>query len=781
MGADKREEGMAHLARRDRAAAGRGYELDFWTTYCAEPVGQLEWLLSLQAFPQKESPVMKRCLMGLFLSLLVVLPAAGQKTGTSEVLTSLGELPGVSGYEERVTAWLAERLAKFNPQVDTLGNVTVTLGAGTPHRLVVTSMDEPGYVVSAITAEGYLRVERLPQRGVHPWFELLHSAQPVEILTREGKLVPGVVAGLSTHLQPGRESPPEKRTDHLDRIFIDVGARSAEEVRGLGVDLLDPITLEKHAYPLAHGELTAPFVGDRAGVAALVRLVERMATPRLRGMLTVAFVVRRYMGNQGLDRLLKRIEPDEIIFVQRLEESDAPPGAGVLVTTFEGSEPGLAADLLRLGRENQIPARAELTEPAPRGRYTGALPLPPRAAVVGVPVKFPQTPAEVVSADEVSRVVELIALYLGVPVAEELERGWDNEDQTPPLTPSASLQHILSRLVEIEGVSGYEQDVAARIKNLLPAWARERATVDAKGNLVVRFGRASEKPRLVFVAHMDEIGWVVGEIGEDGRLGLERRGGFLEEYFLGHAVYVHTANGRVPAVLELPADYRTKKYERLPGREYIAYSGARTREEAEALGIRVGDSVTVPKKYRPLAGTRANARSFDDRVGSTALVAALWAIDPETIGREVAFVWAVEEEIGLFGAKHFAARAAENGGVPDFVFAVDTFVSGDSPLESPRFARGILGAGFVVRAVDSSNVAPRKWVDRVVAIARRHKIPGQYGVTGGGNDGAAFVPYGAVDIPLGWPLRYSHSAGEVADLKDIEALARIVAALLQEF
>jgi putative aminopeptidase FrvX len=280
---------------------------------------------------------------------------------------------------------------------------------------------------------------------------------------------------------------------------------------------------------------------------------------------------------------------------------------------------------------------------------------------------------------------------------------------------------------------------------------------------------------------MDEIGWVVKEIREDGRLVFERKGGFLEEHFLGHVVLVHTAENKVPVVIELPEDYLTKKYELVRGREHIAYTGARSREEVERRGIRVGDSVTVPKKYRKLAGTRASARSFDDRVGSTALVAALWELDPAKIDREVIFVWAVEEEIGIEGAKHFAQQAAEEGGVPEFVFAVDTFVSSDSPLESDRFANGRLGEGFVVRAVDNSNVAPRRWVDRVVEIARKNSIPAQYGVTGGGNDGAAFVPYGSVDIPLGWPLRYSHSAAEVVDLKDVEALARIVAALAREF
>jgi putative aminopeptidase FrvX len=504
-----------------------------------------------------------------------------------------------------------------------------------------------------------------------------------------------------------------------------------------------------------------------------------MDASKLQGTLAVAFVTRRYMGNQGLDRLLRQHAPDELIFVQRLEKSDAPLGSGALVATLEGSEPALAADLLAAMR-GYGSARAELAEAAPRGRYSGALPLPDRVAVVGVPVKLPQTPGEIISAEDVTRLEEMLALYLGVTIGEAAG-GWGSSPSLrlgPGLPPVAK---TLSELAAVYGVSGHEGPVVAAIRPKLPAWAQEFAFEDAAGNLIVPFGRESDKPSLVFVAHMDEIGWVVREIREDGALVLDRRGGFLEEHFLGHTVLVHAEKGAVPAVLELPEVYRTERYRPVRDRDHVAYTGAHNREWIEQQGVRIGDSVTVPKKFRHLAGTRVSARSFDDRVGSTALVAALHELDPAKVDREVIFVWAVEEEIGLEGAKHFAARAHEAGGIPDFVFAVDTFVSGDSPLESPRFAQGRLGQGFVVRAVDNSNVAPRQYVDRVVEIARKNNIPAQYGVTSGGNDGAAFVPYGSVDVPIGWPLRYSHSPGEVADLKDVEALGRIVAALVKDF
>ena len=117
----------------------------------------------------------------------------------------------------------------------------------------------------------------------------------------------------------------------------------------------------------------------------------------------------------------------------------------------------------------------------------------------------------------------------------------------------------------------------------------------------------------------------------------------------------------------------------------------------------------------------------------------------------------------------------------DFVFAVDTFVSSDSPIENSRFANAILGQGAVVRAMDNSNIVPRPLLNKVLKLAKLRNIRVQYGVTGGGNDGAVFTQYGAIDIPVSWPLRYSHSPAEVIDLRDLDALADLVRAVAEGF
>jgi len=289
----------------------------------------------------------------------------------------------------------------------------------------------------------------------------------------------------------------------------------------------------------------------------------------------------------------------------------------------------------------------------------------------------------------------------------------------------------------------------------------------------------------------------VRAIEPDGKLQVVTRGGGILEYFIAHALLVHTPNGDVPGVLELPDLWNANGFVLRPpagagtaatgapgGARYVDV-GARSAEEAQKLGIKagdkIGDYITIPKKYRPLIGRRANGRSFDDRAGCSAAIAAIWALGPQLPGRDVTFIFSTGEELGLLGAGASAKKMTADGHAPDFVFAIDTFVSSDSPLESKRFADTPIGRGFVVRAVDNSSIAPREYVDRVVKLANANNIPVQVGITGGGNDGSTFLPYGAVDIGLGWPLRYSHSPGEVIDTRDLDSLAHILAVLAKSW
>jgi putative aminopeptidase FrvX len=724
---------------------------------------------------------------GAFLSTGVITRGQG-----CDMAIGFERTPVVSGHEQNLTAEIGRQLKEFSPKTDNMGNVWVTIGSGAPHRLIATAIDEPGYVVSEITEDGYLRVQRLPQAPPNAVFDTLQFAQPVWVMTRGAKEVSGVFAGLSVHLQPGRPNGP--KMNHVEELYVDIGAASAAEVRAAGVDVLDPIALQRKSFMVGDTGSAGPATGDRFGCDALLQLLGRGKEIQAKGTTTIAFVTEQWIGGRGLNRLLTEIHPDEMLFVGRLTPAtsadkdakvEAPKlGSGVMLGAPADSKSGAASLVERLkalAEKEQIPLQVVNAAPPRIAAYAKGAALPDSFAELGVPVLWPVTPAETTAFADSERLERLLELYLGV-VKPRLGAGEAGN--------AGSTISLIKTLTEAYGASGHEQAVREEVKKLLPEWARSKAATDAAGNLVLHLGDGKTEgktPRIAFVAHMDEIGYEVKKIEDDGRLQVEVLGGGYTQYFLGHVVLVHKKDGsHVGGVLELPTGWDKPGFEWPSGPRSMdepahVYLGTRTKEETEKLGIAAGDFVTIPKEYRPLLGTRANARSFDDRVGCAALIAAVRAIGPDLPGRDVTFVWSTEEEVGLKGAAAFAELAAKEGRAPDFVFAIDTFVSSDSPLESKRFADAELGKGFVVRAVDSSNIVPLQYVDRVVALAKENAIPVQYGVTGGGNDGAVFVRYGSVDVALGWPLRYAHSPAEVIDTKDLDALGKIVEVLARKW
>jgi putative aminopeptidase FrvX len=197
-----------------------------------------------------------------------------------------------------------------------------------------------------------------------------------------------------------------------------------------------------------------------------------------------------------------------------------------------------------------------------------------------------------------------------------------------------------------------------------------------------------------------------------------------------------------------------------------------------ALGVRAGNTLTMPKEFVRLANTRATGRSFDDRVGSTAQLIALQRLARSRLRHRVIFVWSVREEIGLEGAR---AVANALGLRASRVHAIDTFVSADSPLEPENFGVAPLGRGAVARALDNSSVTPPALLDSLVAVARSNRIALQVGTTNGGNDGSVFGIYGVPDVPIAWPLRYSHTPVETIDLRDVVSLAQMIVAVAEQW
>ena len=714
-----------------------------------------------------------------FMFLTTAVSAAAQAHAPVDDLEWLTNAVAVTGYESVLSSRIADALKGLNPQRDSMGNVSVTFGTGAPHRLIAAPIDEPGYVVSRIEDDGYLRVQRLPQAGMPAHYNEMQNAQQMLITTRSGGTVPAVVAALSIHLTPGRSKVPDP--DDIDNMYIDMGARSAAAVRSSGVDILSPLAADRSLLRVGPHGWAGTAVGDRFGVAVLLQLARALAAQPGKGTTTIAFVTQQYAGSRGLTRMLQVMQPEELVYMGRgrkeaasREATPSALGSGPVRFASTSAEP---VDWLVASSLHQTGAAPFLV----RG-YGPAMPLPSHAAHLGVPLQYPFTASEMVDDRDLSALLQTLLRYVDTTATIVEPKPAATMPEPPlPARPSVKpdIAAVLKTLTETYGVSEVEKLPREAVQRLLPPWVKPET--DSAGNLIVRFGNGN-KPAVLFMAHTDELGFRVKSINTDGMLDLDNKGGGSPAFFWGHPALIHTSAGMLGAVVALPENFDSSTFH-FPADFRIAAKlnvGVGSAAEAAAMGIKTGDFVTIPKRLHTLQDGRVSVRSLDDRVGCTAMLEAVWALGKD-FHRDVTFVWSTQEELGLLGAAAFAKAANDKRSVPETIFAIDTFVSSDSPLESHRFAEGKLGNGFVIRAIDNSNIVPWGAVQRVQALAEKHNIPVQYGVTGGGNDGAAFVRYGTTDVALSWPLRYAHSPGEVVDMRDVVALTNIVTELAKEW
>lgn len=669
-------------------------------------------------------------MLARILMLLTFVPcAAAFGQPLPERFLDLVKAQGVSGREDAVRDAVRAQLPPWaSPRVDELGNLVVTLGSGQPHVALVASLDEDGYVVSRVTDDGYLRLHRHTGNASLRLADQFVLGQPVMVRTARGTLVPGVTATESTHLRSFLGQAENGRIRTVQDLWVDVGATSAADVERLGIRLLDPVSLRERAQALAEGRVAGVGARLRAGAQALVEVLRAHASaPVPRGTVTVAWVTQSQYGGRGLARLAQAIQPDRALLASPPPRRWTPPAGWEQTAVEHKPVPALFSD-----------TPVELVDTADITSLSAEL---ARGAGLSLPV-----PAPVIAAP---------------PAAAAAE--------PPALSPIFA---VLKELLESYGVSGHEAPVREAILKMLPGWAKPE--VDAKGNITVSFGTGGKE--LLFVAHTDEVGFEITGIRNDGAATIRTRGGMILSLFEAHPVLVHTPRGTVAAVVT-PRDGYEAASEQQPDLKALAlHFGTTTAAATRALGIEEGQTATVRKQFVTLAGTRATGRSMDDRGGCTALVTALRTIDPSAVNNHVTFAWTVEEETGLTGARALADRYR-----PNHAFAVDTFVSSDAPLDVRHIAHAPLGAGAVLRVLDSRSIAPAATIDRVLAIARAAGVPIQLGMTLGGTDAAAFSAGGAVDVGLSWPGRYSHSPVEIIDQRDLDALAVLVARLAMRF
>ncbi len=698
------------------------------------------------------------------LLLLLFLPSPFLRAATlrEEIGAFLGVV-AVDGREGAAADFIAGRLAGLPVRRDSLGDVVLTVGTGEPRRLLACALGEPGLVVSGIQDDGYLRVVPAGAPLGALWMQSFEG-QTVVIGGAQGWRA-GAVALPSVHLQQGTRAPRQAPLS-AEEVYVDVGAESAAEVAALGIRLIDPVALLRRPARLAGGLVAAPAAATKGACVALADAARRYSkAPAASGTVVFAWTVADRSSGAGVRHVLRERGPfPEAILL------DAGFGWQAAEGKAPAPQPLPAPGSGPIGA-GQLPASLAGIMTAP---HLGGPPGEgPRVGYLGLPARYPGTPVETISPRDAEALSDLLLAALG---------GHGKAAAGPPLAPSPEIvethegheeaARLLGSLIDRYGVSGAEGPVREEVLRNLPPWAKPET--DAAGNVTVTIGPSKEGDGggpILFVAHLDEVGFRVEEVLADGRLRLQKRGGLLASAWEAQAALVHGDRGPVPAVFAPRADWWTADKAALPAPPEVDL-GVASKAEAEALGVHAGSTVTMPKRMLRIGPHRVLARGFDDRLGATALLLALRRLDPARLQRRVIFAWSVGEETGLEGAKVLAARLH---GLAE-VHAVDTFVSSDSPIESRRFADARLGHGPVLRAMDNGYLAPRELIDRFLGLARQAGIPIQVGFTGGATDGIEFLPDGAAMLPFSWPGRYSHSPVEVADLRDLEALVRLIVA-----
>ena len=324
------------------------------------------------------------------------------------------------------------------------------------------------------------------------------------------------------------------------------------------------------------------------------------------------------------------------------------------------------------------------------------------------------------------------------------------------------MKELLKTLVEIPAPSGYESQVRNQIREWIEPLVDEMR-VDSLGNLVA-VRKQTDAPRLMLVAHMDEIGLMVTHVDQQG---------FARFVALGGVMPIHCVGGRVRFLNGVQGVIGVEKNptssEIPPLEKMFIDVGA---SSAEDCPIRIGDVAVFDRSFVDL-GRRVVSKAMDDRVGVAVLIEALRRIEKSAF--EMYYVFSVQEEVGVRGA-----TVAAFGVEPDLGLAIDVTATGDTPKGHRMEVR--LGKGPAIKIRDAGMLADPRVIQWMVQTAEKAKIPYQREILEfGGTDARAIqlsrsgVPAGVLSIPC----RYVHAPSEMVDMEDVENAVKLLINLLQ--
>jgi endoglucanase len=342
---------------------------------------------------------------------------------------------------------------------------------------------------------------------------------------------------------------------------------------------------------------------------------------------------------------------------------------------------------------------------------------------------------------------------------------------------------LLKKLADTDGTSGCEENVRSAMSEEMRRFCKQ-VTVDPFGNLVAeKKGRSSQSKMIMLVSHMDEVGLVIKDIRSDGYLSFEMSG-FVDPSILpSQWVRISTGRGLVRGIIGTRAGhFAGAQASPISHRSLLVDVGARSRVEAEDLGVKVGDFATYDRTLNSFNNDRyVVGKALDNRIGCTVMIETMrqLATDREAVDCRVYGVGTVMEEIGAVGA-----RVAANSLRPDFAIVLDG-LPGSDPYVPPEQSAVQIGRGPVIRKAElripETSVTPKWLLDLATGVAEEKGIPYQVDVASAYfSDASSVAASGVPVLPILIARQNSHSPAEIASVDDIERSIELTVAIVKK-
>lgn len=338
---------------------------------------------------------------------------------------------------------------------------------------------------------------------------------------------------------------------------------------------------------------------------------------------------------------------------------------------------------------------------------------------------------------------------------------------------------ILSVLTETEGVSGNEENVLLRVRDILNDMDIGNTDINFVNNtLTAKLGDFDDnKPTLMLEAHIDEIGMIVTYITDEGFLEISGVGGIDMRVLSASQVTVYgtAENGEIKAVkgvITSVPPHLLKDDSALPKIDDIYVDIGMSKEQAEKC-VSLGDIVLIENKLADLQNGRVSAKALDDRSGVCAVIKALEMLKDKKLNCNIAGVFCSKEEIGSAGAKTQAYNLK-----PDMAVVVD--VSFAKTHYESNSECGNLGEGPMIGIAPSLDKEMSK---EMINTAKEKGIPYQVevmsGRTGTDADSIGISRGGVKNVTVSIPEKHMHTPVEIVDIKDIENTAKLMTAFAE--